>query len=106
MGRRAYSDFAWEVRGAYIYPLVFFSAIVLQSSSRSQQQAKVFLDTSSYFHAHETVAFVSICHIYVPIAPCSRAKQLVVSASTQSSIVASLTSSSADKPGEAELKTP
>ena len=105
MGRRAYSDFAWEVRGAYIYPLVFFSAIVLQSSFRDRQQVKVFLNTSSYFHTLETVTFVSIFHMYVPIAPRSRAKQLVASASTQSSIVASLTSSSADKPSEAELKT-
>jgi len=82
VGRRAYSDFAWVVRGAYIYLLVFFSAIVLQSSSRSRQQAKVFLNTSSYFHALETVTFVSIFHIYVPIAPCSRANRFVASAST------------------------
>ena len=82
VGCRAYSDFALAVRGTYIYPLIFFSAVVLQSSLRSRQQAKDFLNTSSYFHALETVTFVSIFHIYVPIAPCSRANRFVASRST------------------------
>ena len=72
VGRRGYSCSVRAVREAYMSPGFPPSAIFLQSSFHSQQQAENFLNTSKYFHALKMATLAFKPYTYVPTAPRSK----------------------------------
>jgi hypothetical protein len=85
-------------------PLISPSAIILQSSLCSQQQAENFLNTSNHFHALQMATFVPISYTYVPTAP--RSKSATARRKPALKPVSILDKVQHSKPSGAALSTP
>lgn len=72
VGCRGYTCSARAVREAYMSPDFPLSAIFLQPSFHSQQQAENFLNTSKYFYVLKMATLAFKLYTYMPTALCSK----------------------------------